>query len=275
MQFSDFSMQRPLWVMGKTPMDLTRTLVVIHIVTAIVVAITIGTAGGDQLNAFICSADSLRSLQIWTLLTYPFVHMVSIPLAIDLVVLWWFGSEVESFLGRKIFARLYAGLAVIPALAVLVLAPFLGDLALVGANEIHFAIFVGFALIYPRARLIFGIEAKWFAIVLVAISMISDMSYHQWMDFWYGWVLLGLVFGVLLSRGASGCLTIVGWFGATNQRLTGRFQQASTVRKRKKDENTERQIDEILDKVSEQGINSLTERERQVLDAASRKRGRK
>ena len=256
-------------------MDLTRTLVMVHIVTAMMVAIAISTAGNDQLNAFICSASSLRSLRIWTVLTYPFVHMVSISLAIDLVILWWFGSEVESFLGRKAFAWMYTGLVVIPAFAVLVLAPFLGDLALVGANEIHFAIFIGFALIYPRAKLIFGIEAKWFAIVLVAISMISDMAYHQWMHFWYGWVLLGLVFGVLSSRRASGCLTILGWFGGTNQRLTGRVQQARSVRKQKKDENTERQIDEILDKVSEQGINSLTERERNVLNAASRRRDRK
>jgi hypothetical protein len=192
-------------------------------------------------------------------------------LAIDLVILWWFGSEVETFLGRKGFGWLYASLAVIPAVVVFLLAPYLGDMRLAGASEMHFGIFVGFALIYPRARLIFNIEAKWFAIVLVAINTISNFAYHQWMHFWFSWSILGVVFFVLYRRGAGGARTIVGWLGARTQRTTARAEEARIIRHQKKEEATEQRIDEILDKVSEHGINSLTEKERKILRDAGRR----
>ncbi len=271
MQFGGYSNERPLWQMGSVPMDLTRTLVMAHIVTAVLVAMLIGGGGGGVLNGLTFSAEGLRSLRVWTLVSYPFTHMVSIGLAIDLVVLWWFGSEVESFLGRKGFAWLYVALAGIPAVVVFLLAPYLTDMTLAGASEMHFGIFIGFALIYPRARLIFNIEAKWFAIVLVAIGVISDLAYHQWMHLWFSVSILGVVFFVLHRRGAGGPQAILGWFGSRTQHTSARVEEARIIRRQQKEEATEQRIDAILDKVSEHGINSLTEKERRILRDAGRR----
>ena len=259
--------------MGKLPMDLTRTLIAAHIVTALLTATLIGMGKGELQELFICSTATIRSLYLWTFATYPFVHEVSIWLAVDLVMLWWFGSEVETFLGTPRFGWFYAALAIVPAVAIFILAPYLGNFSLQGESEIHFAVFVGFALIYPNAMLLFGIKAKWFAIVFVAIQTITNLSYHQWAAFWYFWITLGLAFFLLHRRNAGGCLAITEWFGrrtGVSGDRTAKRERVRVERQRQREDASEKQIDDILEKISTQGLDSLSERERTILRDASR-----
>ena len=275
MQFGEFTSNRPLFHIGKTPVDVTRTIIVAHIVTALLAAMLIGMGRESVLEWFTYSSANVRAFLLWTFVTYPFVHMVSLWLAVDLVVLWWFGSEVESFLGTRGFAWFYGLLAVVPALALFLLHPFIGELNLAGEMGIHFAVFAGFALIHPNALLLFGIKAKWFAIVIIAVTTISDLTYHQWTHLWYFCIALATAFVFLHRRGAAGCRAIVGWTldraGRGPRQAASRLEQTRTRRRRPPQQAGQAQVDEILDKITSHGLHSLSDKERKILRDASRR----
>ena len=90
---------------------------------------------------------------------------------IQLVLLAFFGRDVEKFIGRKAFAWFYAVLVLaIPIL--LSLLSFLGiDRQLLWLRCGSLRGLRGFVMIYPGAEIFFGIQARWIAIALLGITL--------------------------------------------------------------------------------------------------------
>ena len=92
--------------------------------------------------------------EVWRLLTYAFLHDPGdiLHILFNMLLLWWFGSELEDLYGPREFLVFYLASAVVGGLA-FSLAHFLGfpgnDLCL-GASGAVTAVLVVFAFHYPR-----------------------------------------------------------------------------------------------------------------------------
>jgi hypothetical protein len=183
-------------------------------------------------------------------------------------MLFFFGREVERFIGRRAFIVLYLSLLFAPTV-LLSLWGLAERVGIDGSLALHFGIFIAFATIYPNVELLLRIQAKWVALALAAISTLQLLAYRDWSAMSVLWVSIAtaVVFIRLCGIGPE----IVWWSD-----LKSRWQPKpkfhvvprSAPRRVVEPENIHESIDPVLEKISKQGINSLTASERRALDRA-------
>ena len=259
---------QPVTWVGRHPVHVTTLLVAVHVFAAIV-ACFLGGAGILGHLAF-DSALVWQRGEFWQLATYAFVHSPSALLwfAVEMYMLFVFGREVERFIGRHAFIGLYLLLLLAPT--VLLSLWGLSDRAgIAGSPALHFGIFIAFATIYPNVELLLRIQAKWVALALAAISTLQLLAYRDWSAMAVLWVSIAAAFFFIRLRGIGPELV---WWGNLKSRWQPKpkFQvvQRSTPRRVVEPENVHESIDPVLEKISRQGINSLTASERRALDRA-------
>jgi membrane associated rhomboid family serine protease len=261
---------QPVTWVGRHPIHITTLLVAIHAFMA-VVACFVGGIGILGHLAF-DSALVLQRGEIWQLATYAFVHSPSglLWFAIEMYMLFVFGREVERFIGSRAFIVLYLILLLAPTL-VLTLWGLSERTGLAGSPALHFGIFVGFVTIYPNVDLLLRIAAKWVALTLAAVYTLQLIAYRDWSGLAVLWVSMAAAFLFIRSRGAGPELE---WWNDLKSRWQPKpkFQvvprSSSTPRRVVESENVHESIDPVLDKISKQGLNSLTALERRALDRA-------
>ena len=104
-------------------------------------------------SLFALSKEGLRHGYVWQLLTYQLMHGGLLHLLLNCWVIYMFGREVESALGRKHFLMLYFSSGVFGGLlqvlgAVLWSSHFGG--AVVGASAGAFGLIAAFSMLYPE-----------------------------------------------------------------------------------------------------------------------------
>ena len=115
------------------------------------------------MGCFSIALQVLRAGHFWQIATYAFVHPPSIWFAINLYMLFFFGREVERFIGQRAFILLYVSLVLLPTLF-LTIWGLSGRILYGDSSAVHFGIFVAFAAIYPNVELLFRIQVKWVAL---------------------------------------------------------------------------------------------------------------
>jgi membrane associated rhomboid family serine protease len=259
---------QPVTWVGRHPVHVTTLLVAVHVFAAIV-ACFLGGAGILGHLAF-DSALLWQRGEFWQLATYAFVHSPSALLwfAVEMYMLFVFGREVERFIGRRAFIVLYLFLLLAPTV-LLSLWGLSERVGIAGSPALHFGIFIAFTTIYPNVELLLRIQAKWVALALAAISTLQLLSYRDWSAMAVLWVSIAAAFFFIQLRGAGPELV---WWSNLKSRWQPKpkFQvvQRSTPRRVVEPENVHDSIDPLLDKISKQGINSLTASERRALDRA-------
>ena len=260
---------QPVTWVGRHPVHVTTLLVAVHVFTAIV-ACFLGGAGVLGHLAF-DSALVLQRGEFWQLATYAFVHSPSALLwfAVEMYMLFVFGREVERFIGRRAFIVLYLSLLLAPTV-LLSLWGLSDRVGIAGSPALHFGIFIAFATIYPSIELLLRIQAKWVALALAAISTLQLLAYRDWSAMAVLWVSIAMAFFFIRLRGVGPELV---WWSNLKSRWTPkpRFQvvpRAAAPRRVVEPENVHESIDPVLEKISKQGINSLTASERRALDRA-------
>jgi hypothetical protein len=200
-------------------------------------------------------------------------------LVISSYFLWRFGEELEKFFGRRVFVRM---------LAILILAePFL--LLLIGlagprgwtaegVNQVQFAVFLAFVTLYPRAKIwliLFTVEAWIIATVIVGVNILQCLAGHNWPALFLVLSETAIAYG--LVRYEQGHWTPGSLLPWLKKRITQRSQPELRIVRRSREEPypsaTTPSIDEILDKISSKGMDSLTADERQLLEKASKDLG--
>ena len=142
---------------------------------------TAGTGGG--LNPWLAfSPETFYSGWLWTPLTYQFVHSGLLHVFFNMLLLYFFGPDVERTLGTRAFFRFYI---VCGAGAVLVTSiPYVltGDAPLVvGASGAVMAVLVAFAMVDPERQFImfpwpFPINARALVLVLFVLNVIYSQT---------------------------------------------------------------------------------------------------
>jgi membrane associated rhomboid family serine protease len=253
---------------GRHPVHVTTLLVAVHAFAAVVACFLGGTGLLGHLT--FDSALVWQRGEFWQLATYAFVHAPSALLwfAVEMYMLFVFGREVERFIGRNAFVVLYLFLLLVPTV-LLSLWGLWQRVGIAGSPALHFGIFIAFATIYPSVELLLRIQAKWVALALAAISTLQLLAYRDWSAMVVLWVSIASAFFFVRLRGVGPELV---WWRNLKSRWEpkSKFQivQRSPPRRVVEPENVHDSIDPVLDKISKQGINSLTASERRALDRA-------
>lgn len=224
----------------------------------------------------------------WQLVTYMFMHGGFMHLLFNMIALWMFGMELENIWGAKKFLTYYLLCGVGAGLSNLLIAPLFTDVGpTVGASGAIYGILIAFGMMFPErpifVYLILPIRAKFFVLIYVLLEVYFGVT--------------GTADGVAhfahLGGAAVGCIYIlidqrrVPWQGAID-RLRSRMKivdptsvsrnsdsgvtdaKYHDIRNRDDMANQQR-IDDILDKISQRGYQSLSEEEKRILFEASKK----
>ena len=159
-----------------------------------------------------------RGENVWTVITYAFLHGSIFHLLGNLYYLWLFGDNVEDMLGRKRFTILYLATAVAGCLA-----HWAGNLGaegpMVGASGAISGLMGAYLVLFPKVRLWvvflfirFKLRAFWYMIIWVGMQVLlifdpkTNVAWLAHMGGFAAGALLALAFrpkdGVPLSRRA-------------------------------------------------------------------------
>jgi rhomboid family protein len=225
--------------------------------------------------------------QPWTFLTYMFVHGGLLHLLGNMLMLYVFGTAVESRMGSRHFLLYYLFCGVGAAVFSLLLAGFMPMGPFVGASGAILGVAVAFAMFWPDAELIVfpipvPIKARTLVIGLVALDVIGSRL-------WPGDGIAhiahvgGALFGYLffriqsLSRRAPAETTRAVERVVMVQSGSAESDRRTPVtpmrpRRRVDADPVAAEVDRVLDKISEKGISSLTPAERRFLDEVAKKK---
>ena len=223
----------------------------------------------------------------WTFLSYMFVHAGLLHLLGNMLMLFVFGTAVESRMGSRTFLIYYLFCGVGAALFALGLSSFMAVSPFVGASGAVLGVALAFAMYWPDAELVvFPIPVLIRARTLVTILIGLDVffSFLAQSD---GIAHLahvgGAAFGYLFFRlqGISRRsphppprpverVVMVQSGSAEPDRRT----PVTPVRQRRRADAdpVAAEVDRVLDKISEKGIGSLTPAERRFLDEVSKQK---
>jgi membrane associated rhomboid family serine protease len=256
----------PLTWLGSFPVYVSTAVAGLHGIALILSALAMAAGSEALLQSFMFSSDSVaRDASLWQLFTYAFVHTPPYWVFLfELYLLVVFGREIESYLGRAAFIKLYLLLLLAPSVF-LTACNFAGWHTIYdGSSALHFGVFVAFALIYPTAEILFSIQAKWIALALLAINSLQCLALSNYN-----------ALAVLAVDCVSACLFIGFQQGRFTFRLPERSQKVRPTPRAAVARNPEPSrgdaldaIDPILEKISRHGIGSLTSRERERLEKA-------
>ncbi|MFV0416477.1 MAG: rhomboid family intramembrane serine protease [Chthoniobacterales bacterium] len=269
MNFSSFNGTRPITWWGRMPVYATTLLVIAHTLVMILIAVTAPLGGGNFFDRLTFSSiDILQSGEVWRVFTYPFVVMPSFWFLLTMLMLWWFGTEVEKFLGRQAYLTLYAILILTPSLVFIALGLAGYSSVFAGANALEFAIFISFVLIYPNAFLLFSLRAKWVALALFAISFLASLAVSDWTQLLLLCVECAVAVIVLRQLGVRSLQFNLPQ-KISRPKIPQKISQKKVARKRKKSgKDPLQEIDPILEKIAKSGLSSLSAKERGRLEEA-------
>ena len=254
------------WV-GRVPVFATTIIVALYVASMIVVTLLLASDAKDVLAKLTFDSGAvLRDWELWRCLSYAFVNPPDPWFIIALVMLYIFGRDVEQFLGRTGFVRLYLGLLLLgPSLLVAATLATGRDFTLT-QGWANFAVFIAFAALYPGAQLLFQITAKVFAWVFLGINVLQLTAMRQWPEMTVLLATSALAW-YAIRHGAALNFDFLSRLRPVSHR-TGRPRLRVMPPPDKLPADPHRVIDPLLDKISRDGIGSLTRREREQLERA-------
>jgi membrane associated rhomboid family serine protease len=235
----------------------------------------LNTAGFPQFEQLLAlSGAGLRHGFLWQPVTYMFLHAGIWHILINLFILWFFGREVEYFIGPKYFTRLYFGAGIAGA-ALWTAFNFNSAVPVLGASAAVLGCVIAFATLFPDREvtlLVFFVlpvtlKAKYLALVAIALDVVPLLQGTE----------PGVAHLAHLGGAALGYLYIkeLG-YGATPRWLARLQDLGARLKPRRRpppremspDEYMREQVDPILEKIAREGMQSLTRQERKILESA-------
>jgi membrane associated rhomboid family serine protease len=230
----------------------------------------------------------------WQLITYQFVHADFWHLFFNMVFgLWMFGMEVEHVWGSKKFLIYYLFCGVAAGLTQLFLAPIfepaLGPT--VGASGAIYGILIAFAAMFPD-RYIFlyfliPMKVKYFVILLIVFGVMSVGGPGNVANLAHlGGAVAGYLYIIYDRRrllGGRSIRTSQSWMASAPWSKPSStagdvvdakifdINESKSFEQKEKPIDVQKRIDDILDKISRSGYQSLSEEEKKILFEASKR----
>lgn len=250
------------------------------VINAVVFLVNLVSASriGDYLGL---SWQSLTSFRLWTPLTYQFTHFGLLHFAGNMLGLFFLGRLLMGIIGPRKLVRVYLLGGLFGGFLQVAFQLSLGiDANIIGASGAVLAILAATATLLPHQKfqlLIFFIlpvsmtlrTLLWISIGVNAVSLIMDLTGQG------GGIAVMAHFGGMLF----GWAYIKYWFNNNDERpakkrfpiriLKDSDSPRKTRKKKKKKAFVSTDVDAILDKINEQGFQSLTDEEKQHLEKSS------
>ncbi len=201
--------------------------------------------------------------EYWKFLSYSLLHFDPLQLVGNMLLLYFAGREVESILGWRHFLGIYLVGIVLGG----VVSFAAQDLPVLGTSAAVTAVVIAFASILPelelRANVFFilplRIRAKWFALALLAVSGAMWASHMPPQIGAPGMLAAGIAAWAYVKQlGFGNPLAI-------QRYIFNRRQRAARLDRMSPEQFITAEIDPILDKISREGMHSLTRAERKIL----------
>ncbi len=203
----------------------------------------------------------------WTIVTYMFLHGGFTHILFNMIALFFFGPRVEARLGSRRFITLYLLAGVTGAAFSFIFAPHAG---VIGASAAVFGVMLAFAMFWPRDQIyiwgVIPVEARWLVVITTVLALWSGFGGSR-----------GGVADFAHLGGYAGAFLYLKWIG----RAAGasRFQRQAVAHTPVRElkgwkrvnpaavhEVNRDEVNRILDKISAEGLGSLTPQERTFLE---------
>jgi membrane associated rhomboid family serine protease len=221
----------------------------------------------------------------WGIVTYMFVHGPFMHILVNMLVLFFFGPPLEANWGSRAFTKYYfvCGIGGV-ALSFLFM-----PTAVIGASAAMYGLMLAFAMSWPDAPIyvwgIFPVKAKWLVAFLFVVSLFSafgagpdgggGVAHFAHL----GGLMAGFIYLKLDWRPSEKLdrlrkatrvrrLAIV---PRDDEDEAGRAASSGTAWSRVDERRLLDAVDRVLDKISAEGMSSLTSEERRLLDEVSKR----
>ena len=192
-----------------------------------------------------------------------------------MLILWFFGSELERMWGSRQFVKFYLLCGIGAALFHMVFS-FQSVIPVIGASGAVYGVMMAFAVLFPDriiTLLLFfifpiQIKVKYLVMIAVASSVIGGISnlFGDQIGTAHLAHLGGMAVGYLLLRKKLP-LDRIKQYGAKKVRER---RVAAEAKKREEIQRLRDEVDAILDKINEVGYENLSDKEKKLLQEASR-----
>lgn len=210
----------------------------------------------------------VENLNVWQLGSYMFLHGNFMHLFFNMLMLWIFGSAIESAWGGRQFLRYYLICGLGGAVASLV---FNFDARVVGASGAIFGLYLAYAMMFPNNYIylyfVFPVKAKYMVAGIAILQILNGISGPAGIAYFAH--LGGMAAGLFFFRDS-----ILRRLRASSGPRRAWPTAKPTERPREPERNNDDidNIDSILDKISSKGYENLTTTEKRILENYSRKR---
>jgi hypothetical protein len=279
--YDSYDEKQPVtWFRGH-PIYAAYLIVIVFAASMIVTALLMAVGQRDLLNWVTFESSRVLAGEIWRIFTYGLVNSPipgGIRFAIDMLMIVWFGREVEKVIGGRSFLRFFGILYLIPPL-LYTLFGLRSPTSLVGEAG-ALAVFVAFATYYPSVPVFLAVLSKWAAMILVGIYVLMALAAQNLL--WLASILSTTGFAYAYVRHQQGRLTLPSFRlprrepkfqvlpgGAHASRNVSTKTSPSPAPRPLRDTATA-EMDALLDKIARSGMGSLTAEERARLDAAAK-----
>jgi membrane associated rhomboid family serine protease len=223
--------------------------------------------------------SALIDFRLWEFITFQFLHGSVGHVLFNSIGIYFFGPWMERWWGSKKFLLFYllcgvAGAAFFTLLTVLGVLPGDMETPMVGASAGIYGIFIGVAFIAPdlRVMLLFPpieLSMRTLAVILLVISTGAILLSWGGNEGGEAGHLGGAILGFILMRYPG----LLGRGGVRSMRPgLSRSPASPKLRPRSRLlEEPDSAVDLILEKISREGFQSLTDEERQTLQKASQR----
>jgi membrane associated rhomboid family serine protease len=213
---------------------------------------------------FLVSTHRLELGMWWTTVTAAFSHMELLHVALNMVVLWSFGSVLERLWGVRLFLTFYMVAAVVSSLShCLVSSLLLGNdrIAALGASGAVSGLLLAFALLFPRHRIL--------VFAVIPVPALAGALFFVALDIW-GLVAQWRGIGLPIGHGAhlGGALTgALFYLGFLRQRVQHMESPAPGDRQATIELTAEEaaEFDRLRAKLDREGPEALTPKEQHFL----------
>lgn len=175
---------------------------------------------------------------VWQLVTYSFLHLSLTHILFNMLSLWMFGSALEVEWGERRFYEFYFFCVIGAALVTIAVAytNLLGMspvAATAGASGGIYGLLVAFGILFAKMRVyiygIFPIEARWLAIIWVALALFGAMNEQGGINnvAHLGGALFGFIYLKFLPPRGLQAAASESYFGLRNRMVRWKRRRAS------------------------------------------------
>jgi membrane associated rhomboid family serine protease len=257
-----------------------KLLLIINFVLFFIINLSTSIFNTDILLSNLAMPLNLNdfAFKFWTIITYMFSHQHFGHIFYNMLLLYFTAQTFLNFLSEKKLMFVYISSGISGGIILLLFSIFLPNFfkssILLGASAAVLGIVTSLAAYLPNMQVslfgLFDMKYKYFALLVFAISSIIDLNINTGGKIsHFGGAAFGLLYGFLLKSGTD--LSDLNFTKSNKVKNMKIVHRSENVRTTSNNNDNQKKIDELLDKISKYGYENLSKEEKEQLFKLSNK----